>query len=104
MGKRRELITKKTDTTCWCSKDGVQLNAKHISSCCRKVSGEINTRHDTVVNILPNNILVQRRIIDHEQKWEDRKTVRTGRDEITIGTEQWRSDEWKEKGRVPGAN
>ena len=29
--------------------------------------------------------------------------VRTARDEITIGTEHWRSEEWKEKGRVPGA-
>ena len=29
--------------------------------------------------------------------------VRTGRDEITIGTEHWRSDEWKTKGRVAGA-
>ena len=28
--------------------------------------------------------------------------VREGNDEITIGTEHWRSDEWKEKGRVPG--
>ena len=29
--------------------------------------------------------------------------VRTARDEITIGTEHWRSDEWKKKGRVTGA-
>ena len=29
--------------------------------------------------------------------------VRTSTDEITIGTEHWRSDEWKEKGRVRGA-
>ena len=29
--------------------------------------------------------------------------VRASRDEITIGTEHWRSDEWKEKGRVAGA-
>ena len=36
------------------------LNAKHIISCYRKVTAEINTRHDTVVNILLNNILVQR--------------------------------------------
>ena len=81
----------------------LQLNAKHIVSCCRKVSGEINGRHDTVVNILLNNILVQRGLITHEQKWEDRKIVRTARDEITIGTEHWRSDERREKGRVAGA-
>ena len=30
--------------------------------------------------------------------------VRTDTDEITIGTEHWRSDEWKEKGRVSGQN
>ena len=29
--------------------------------------------------------------------------VRTPNDEITIGTEHWRSDEWKERGRVTGA-
>ena len=29
--------------------------------------------------------------------------MRTARDEITTGTEHWRSDEWKEKGRVAGA-
>ena len=29
--------------------------------------------------------------------------VRTAKDEITVGTEHWRSDEWKEKGRVAGA-
>ena len=29
--------------------------------------------------------------------------VRTANDEITIGTEHWRSDEWREKGRVAGA-
>ena len=72
-------------------------------SCCRKVSAEIQSRHDTVVNILLNNILVQRGLISHKQKWEDRKTVRSARDEITVGTEHLRSDEWKGKGRVPGA-
>ena len=50
-----------------------------------------------------NNILVRRGLVTHEQRWEDRKTVRTPRDEITVGTEHWRSDEWKEKGRVPRA-
>ena len=29
--------------------------------------------------------------------------VKTPKDEITIGTEHWRSDEWKERGRVAGA-
>ena len=72
-------------------------------SCCRKVSAEINNRHDIVVNILLNNILIQRGLITHEQKWEERKMVRTPSDEITIGTEHWRSDEWRCKGRVAGA-
>ena len=56
-----------------------------------------------MVNILLNNILKQRGLITHEQKWEDRKTVITARDEITVGTEHVRSDEWKDKGRVVGA-
>ena len=104
VGKRKELITKKrTETKCWCSRRGAQLNAKHIISCCRKVSGDINNRHDMVVNILLNNVLIQRGLITHEQKWEDRKMIRTAHDEITIGTEHWRSDEWRERGRVAGA-
>ena len=37
-------------------------------SCCKKVSAEINSRHDIVVNILLNNILVQRGLITHEQR------------------------------------
>ena len=94
VGKRKELITKtKTESKCWCSKTGLPLNAKHIVSCCRKVSAEINNRHDVVVNILLNNILIQRGLISHEQKWDDRKMVRSKNDEITIGTEHWRSDE-----------
>ena len=97
------MTKKTTDTKCWCSKSGLTLNAKHIVSNCRKVSGEINARHDTIVNILLNNILIQRGLITHEQRWEDRKIVKTARDEITIGTEHWRSDEWKANGRVPGA-
>ena len=56
-----------------------------------------------MVNILLNNILVQRGLIAHEQKWDDGKMVKTPRDEITIGTEHWRSDEWKGKGRITGA-
>ena len=63
---------------------GLALNAKRIISCCKKVSGEIDTRHDTVLNVLFNNILVQRRLISHEQRWEDWKTVMSSRDEITI--------------------
>ena len=104
VGKRKELITKKrTEPWCFCSPTRMPLNSKHIVSCCKKVSGEINARHDIIVNILLNNSLRQRRLITHEQKWEDRKMVRTDTDEITIGTEHWRSDEWKAKGRVPGA-
>ena len=103
VGKRREMITKKTDSRCWCSKTGLPLNAKHIVGCCRKVSAETNDRHDNVVNILLNNILKQRGLVSHEQKWEDRKMVKTRRDEITVGTEHWRSDEWRSKGRVAGA-
>ena len=42
VGKRKELITKKkTELRCFCSKTGALLNAKHIISCCSKVSGEI---------------------------------------------------------------
>ena len=104
VGKRNALITKKSaETVCFCSKTGRALNAKHIISCCRKVSGEISARHDIVVNILLNNILIQRKLVTGEQKWEDRKMVRTPTDEITIGTEHWRSDEWREKCRVAGA-
>ena len=103
VGKRKEMITKqKTESKCWCSNAGMLLNAKHIVSC-RKVSGEINNRHDIVVNILLNNVLVQRGLITHEQKWEDRKMVKSARDEITIGTEHRVSDKWKRKGRVAGA-
>ena len=104
VGKRKEMITKKkVGDKCFCSKTGAQLNAKHIVSCCKRVSAEIQSRHDILVNILLNNILVQRGLIAHEQKWEDRKTVRTVRDEITVGTEHLRSEEWKAKGRVTGA-
>ena len=73
IGRRKELITKKrAETTCWCSKSGMQLNAKHIISCCRKVSDDKNNRQDIVLNVLLNNILVQRGLITHEQKWEER--------------------------------
>ena len=69
---------------------------------CKRVSAEIQSRHDIVVNILLNNNLIQRGLIAHEQKWEDRKTVRTVRDENTVGTEHLRSEEWKAKGESPG--
>ena len=104
VGKRTGLRTKmKTESKCWLSKTGLPLNAKHNISCCKKATGEINTRHGMIVNTLLNNILKQRGLISHEQRWEDRKMVRAIRDEITIGTEHWRSEEWKEKGRVAGA-
>ena len=91
------------EAKCWCSKVGLPLNAKHIISCCKKASGEIYARHDIIVNILLNNILKQRGLVSHEQKWEDRKAVRTAHDEITVGTEHPRSDEWSGRGRVRGA-
>ena len=104
VGKRKELITKKrAQTTCFCSRTGEQLNAKHNTSCWKKVASEIHSRNDIVVNILLNNILVRRGLISHEQKWEERKTVRTANDEITVETEHPQSDEWKGKGRVAGA-
>ena len=83
--------------------DGVAADAKHIVSCCKKVSGEITARHDIVVNILLNNIHIQRGLITHEQRWEDRKTVRTARDEITVGTKYLLSEEWSDRGPVAGA-
>ena len=98
VGKRKELITKqRTETLCWCSKTRLPLNAKHTIRCCMRMSGEIITRHGIVLNVLLNNILIQRGLISNEQKWEDRKTVRSARDEITVGIEHWVSDEWKEK-------
>ena len=47
--------------------------------------------------------MVQRGLITHEQKWEDRKTVRTAQDEITVGNEHPWSEEWSGTGRVVGA-
>ena len=93
VGKRNDVLTKKSDSKCLCTKSVLARNAKHIMSCCRKVSMEIHTRHDTVVKILLNNILVQRGVIYHEQKLEDRKTVMSARDEITVGTEHVRSED-----------
>ena len=103
VGRRKELITKqRTETLCWCSNIRLPLNAKHIS-CCKRVSGEIIARHDIVLNIILNNILKQRGLIIKEQKWEDRKTVRTPNDEITVGTEHVRSEDCEGKGRVAGS-
>ena len=94
IGKRKELITKNpAQTTCFCSRTWVQLNAKRIISSCKNVASEINSRHDTVVNILPNIILKQRGLISHEQRWDEMKTNRTANAEITVGTEHPRSDE-----------
>ena len=59
VGKVKELIAKKkVEFKCLCSKTRMAFNAKHIVSCCRKVSSEFKARHDTVLNILPNKILV----------------------------------------------
>ena len=69
--KERNDPKEKAETICWCSKAGPALNSKHIMSCCKEVSSEINARHDIVVNILLNNILVQRGLIANEQMWED---------------------------------
>ena len=72
------MITKKNvNSKCWYSKSGLALNVKHIVSCCKQVRGEITACHDLDVNILLNNILDQRGLVSHEQKWEDRNTVRT---------------------------
>ena len=68
VGQKREMSTKKTvDSKCWCRKSGLALNAKHIVSCCKRVSAEISARHDSVVNILLNNIHKQRGLVAHEQ-------------------------------------
>ena len=80
--------------------DRAAAECKHIVSCCVRVTGEINERYNIVGNILPNSILKKRGLISNEQRWEERKFVRTPNDEITIGTEHWRSDEWREKGVV----
>lgn len=50
-------------------------------SCCKRVSGEINDRHDIIVNISLNNILIQRGLVTREQRREDRKMVKTAHDE-----------------------
>lgn len=59
----------------------------------------MNNQHDIIVNMLQNNILVERGLASREQKWEDWKMVMADNDDITIGTEHWRSDEWKRKGK-----
>ena len=74
VGKMKERIAKKkVGLKCFCSKTGAQLNAKHIISCCWKVSGDINARHDMVVNILLNNIMIKRGLIAQN------KSGKTGR-------------------------
>ena len=94
VGKRKGLIAKKNaETMCFYSNAELALNAKHTISSCKKVSAEINTHYDMVVILLLNNILKRRGLINHEPKWEDRKIVRTSHDEITVGTEHWRSEE-----------
>ena len=75
------------------------LSAKHIISCCKNERAEISARKDIVVNIFIN-ILKQRGLVSHEQRREDRKMVMTAKDEFTIGTENLRSDDWINKGRV----
>ena len=70
---------------------------------CKKAACEINDLNVTVVNILLNNILIQRGLTSHEQWWEDMKTARTANDEITVGTEHSRSDEWSGRGHVSSA-
>ena len=98
IGERKELIKKeKAETICWCSNAGQALNAKHNIRFRKKVSGEINARHDNVINILLINILKQRGLISNEQKLEDRKAVMTDRDEIIVGTEHVRSESGRTK-------
>ena len=64
VGKWKELITKKrTETNCFCRQNGLPLTEKHIVSCCQRVSGEINASHNIVINILLNNILIQRGLV-----------------------------------------
>ena len=93
VGKRKELMTKKkVETMCWCSKTGLPLNAKHIISCCRKVSGEINARHDMVVNVLLNIILVLRWLSPTKRSGMTGKRCELLKDEITVGTEHLRSE------------
>ena len=66
VGKMNGLITKKTHSKCLCSRTGLQLNTKQIIICCKKACAEINARNDTVVNVLLNNILVQRGLTTNE--------------------------------------
>ena len=57
----------------------------------------INPWHNTIVNILLNNVLKRRGLISHEQKWEDSKIVKTSRGKLTVGTEHLWSEEWRIK-------
>ena len=73
--KTCELPSKKAESTCLWGKTGLALNAKHIVSCYRKVSGENNAHHDIIVNIHLNNICCKRGLIAHKQNWESRDEV-----------------------------
>ena len=72
-----ELIMKKAETTRSRSRTRLPLNSKHIVSCYKKESGDVNVRHDMVVNIPMNNIIIERGMISNDQKWDDRKMVMT---------------------------
>ena len=41
--------------------------------------------HDIVMNIIVNNILVQRSLTANVQRWDDRMIVRTPKDKIAVG-------------------
>ena len=93
VGRRKDLLTKKKGVDVLAQQGGVAFEYKAQSAAAKKVSAEINTRNDLAVNILLNIIHTQRGLITHEQKWEERKTVRTRTDEITVGTKHLRSEE-----------
>ena len=97
------MITKKrSDMKCRCSKAGHALYDRNIISSCKKSEWRDFISHGIAVNILLNNILVQRGFVTNEQKWEDRKIVRTAKDEISVGTEHWRSEEMKDNWLISG--
>ena len=66
VGKWKGLIQRKGRDDLLGQKGGLVLNSKHIISCCKKACGEITARNDTVVNVLLNNILVQRGLTTNE--------------------------------------
>ena len=96
VGKRKELITKKkADSRCWCSRTGAQMNAKHIISCWKRVSGRDQLpprhrgEHPPQQHPHPEGIGLPRAEVGDEDG-EDPPN-----DEITIGTDHLRSDEGK---------